>query len=166
MKHLDIGKHNYSKHQECLSDRTKLLYKHKIQDKICTLPCLQGDTYPVGSAEVLHKGWALKSKREFKRFTESQKAFLKEKFEVGESSGHKLDPEDVASEMRRVRNAEGKRIFKINEFLSANQVSSYFCRLALKRRKDSCCDQMVGEEDLDAENDVDNFRSLATLASY
>lgn len=24
------------------------------------------DTYPVGSAEVLHKGWAVKSKCEFK----------------------------------------------------------------------------------------------------
>lgn len=35
------------------------------------------DTYPVGSAEVLHKGWALKSKCEFKWFTESQKSLLK-----------------------------------------------------------------------------------------
>lgn len=56
-------------------------------------------------------------------------------FEVVESSGHKLDPEDVASEMRGVRNAEGKRIFRIDEFLSGNQVSSYFCRLDLKRRR-------------------------------
>lgn len=55
----------------------------------------------------------MKSNRELKRFTESQKAFLKEKFEVGESSGYKLDPEDVASEMRRVRNAEGKRTSKL-----------------------------------------------------
>lgn len=56
--------------------------------------------------------------------------------------------------------------FRIDEFLSANQISSCFYRLGLKRRKDSSCDQMVGEEDLEAENDVDNFRSLATFASY
>lgn len=107
--------------------------------------------------------WALKSKREFKRFTESQKAFLKEKFDVGESSGHKLDPEDVASEMRRARNAEGNRIFRIDEFLSGNQVSSYFCRLALKRRKDSRCDQMAGEEDLEAHPKHIPFRTSLSL---
>lgn len=84
------------------------------------------DTYPVGSAEVLQDGlWSQNASL-------SDSLNLKNlfwKFEVVESSGHKLDPEDVASEMRRVRNAEGKRIFRIDEFLSGNRVSSYFCRL-------------------------------------
>uniref|UniRef100_A0A8W8L988 CARD domain-containing protein n=1 Tax=Magallana gigas TaxID=29159 RepID=A0A8W8L988_MAGGI len=67
--------------------------------------------------------------------SDKEKTQGENEFEVVESSGHKLDPEDVTSKMRRVRNAEGKRIFRIDEFLSGNQVSSYFCRLDLKRRR-------------------------------
>lgn len=37
LKYLDIGKHSYSKHQECLSDRTKLLYKHKTHIQLVLL---------------------------------------------------------------------------------------------------------------------------------
>lgn len=39
-------------------------------------------------------------------------------------------------------------------------------QIGLKKEEDSCCDQMVGEKDLEAENDLDNFRSLATLVFY
>lgn len=42
------------------------------------------------------------------------------KFEVVESSGYKFDLEDVVFEMRRVRNVEGKRIFRIDEFFLGN----------------------------------------------
>lgn len=58
--------------------------------------------------------------------------------------------------MRRVRNAEGKRIFRINEFLSSFQL---FLQIGLKKEEDSCCDQMVGEKDLEAENDLDNLEA-------
>lgn len=48
------------------SNCRKHLVKRMESDKENTQGENEVDTYPVGSAEVLHKGWALKSKCEFK----------------------------------------------------------------------------------------------------
>ena len=59
-----------------------------------------------------------------------------------------MDPEIVAREMRRVRDAHGESLFSNSEFLTPCQVSSFFfSRLDAKIRK-----QPVGEP-LD-ENDL------------
>ena len=46
----------------------------------------------------------------------------------------KLDLDVVAKEMRRVRGPNGDRLFAATEFLSAQQISSFFFRLAAKAR--------------------------------
>lgn len=48
------------------SNCRKHLVKRMESDKENTQGENEVDTYPVGSAEVLHKGWALKSKCELK----------------------------------------------------------------------------------------------------
>ncbi|CAC5355561.1 PLA2G4 [Mytilus coruscus] len=88
---------------------------------------------------------------------------MTDKFEIGERSGKKCDPEDVSTLMRSVKDEHGRRLFKPVEFLSASQIASFFSRLALKKRKTGF--QEYSETDQDAENDVVNFRHLTDLAN-
>ena len=54
------------------------------------------------------------------------------KFNIGQESGTKLDAEVDVREMRRARGEDGKRLFKVPEFLTALQVASFFSRMAAK----------------------------------
>ena len=56
------------------------------------------------------------------------------KFDLGEISGRKLDRESVAKAMMAARDSEGNRFFTSTEFLTSQQVASFFSRLAAKRR--------------------------------
>ena len=60
---------------------------------------------------------------------------MKAKFDAGEESGCKADPQQVAIDMRNTRTEENKRMFSRDEWLSRNQVQSYFSRLAVLKRK-------------------------------
>ena len=84
---------------------------------------------------LLLPGWALRSSQVKRtRFTANQKDYLTKKFDLGEISGRKADPESVARAMMAARDSEGNRMFKSTEFLTSQQVASFFSRLAAKRR--------------------------------
>ena len=82
------------------------------------------------SKDPLPMGWALKSSGKRVRFTETQKAYLSEVFKVGEETGQKADPVTVSRLMRKAKALDGSRIFKKDEFLSPQQISGFFSRLA------------------------------------
>ena len=69
-------------------------------------------------------GWALKSSPRKVRFTQEQKNFLDLKYNLGEQTGKKSSGEDVARQMRRVRGQDGKRLFAVDDFLTAQQITS------------------------------------------
>lgn len=75
---------------------------------------------------VLNQGWALKCNREVKRFSSQQISCLTQKFDHGESTGYKCDPEEVGNEMRQVKNSDGTRLFRIQNFLAPYQIGSFF----------------------------------------
>ena len=79
--------------------------------------------------------WDLKSSqgRRTKRFTDKQKNYLFTKFSIREATGQKADPALVAKAMTTARNFDGERLFTSSEFLTSQQVASYFSRLASKR---------------------------------
>ena len=58
------------------------------------------------------------------RFNEKQKLYLDNKFKIGEETGNKADPAEVAQDMRFSRDSEGKRLFNVDEFLTAQQIKS------------------------------------------
>lgn len=68
------------------------------------------------------------------RFNENQRQYLDDKFEIGQESGHKADPEMVSRDMRYARTEKGQRCFTVDEFLSAQQIQGYFSRAAAKLR--------------------------------
>jgi hypothetical protein len=69
------------------------------------------------------------------RFIEEKNDYLLAKFEIGESTGRKVDANVVAQDMKRVRDSDDERLLQASEFLSSQQITSYFSRLAAKRRR-------------------------------
>ena len=59
---------------------------------------------------------------------------MEAKFNLGQSTGRKVDPDFVAKEMRRALDSDGKRLFRPSEFLTVQQITSLFARLAAKLR--------------------------------
>ena len=70
------------------------------------------------------EGWALKGTRKATRFKENQCEYLDDKFQIGQESGHKAD-------MRYARRDNGEQRFDVEEFLTAQQIQSYFSRTAV-----------------------------------
>lgn len=54
-----------------------------------------------------------------------------------------LDKEVVAKEMKRARATDGERLFLVEEFLSLQQISSFFSRMAAKVRQQPVTDQDI-----------------------
>ena len=79
-------------------------------------------------------GWALRSSEiRRKRFTASQKEYLTTKFTIGETTGCKADPVVVARDMMNARGSDGERLFSSDEFLTSQEITSFFSRLAAKK---------------------------------
>ena len=62
-------------------------------------------------------------------------AYFRKRFPLGtEETGHKLDAATVEG-MRYKKNEAGNRLFAVDEFLTPQQVQSYFSRMAAKLKK-------------------------------
>lgn len=112
-----------------------MLYVEKLQEGCSAQPVITGTVVSEQSVEVLPEGWALRSTKKAARFSAKQKAYLEEKFKIGEQTGHKADPAQVAKDMRHSKNEDGSRKFSVDEFLSASQIKSYFSRMSAKLRQ-------------------------------
>jgi hypothetical protein len=91
-------------------------------------------------------GWALRQKRSCKIFTQNQRQYLLQKFNDGIKNRRKCDPRETATEMRRLRQ------FKLNEFLSWQQIAGFWSREAKKR-------EATGTGSIEADDDdcLDDF---------
>ena len=127
-KHLSFGKCKLVPERDTLLDKAKKLYQTKLIGGTSAPATIQGDTTGKDSGEILPEGWALKSPKKATRFNEAQKHYLEEKFNLGQETGHKLDPAIVARDMRYARNKDGTRQFKMSEFMTPQQIQSFFSR--------------------------------------
>lgn len=93
------------------------------------------------SISTVEMGWALKEGRKNARFNDRQKEFLIQKFNNGLLSGHKEDPENVSESMKFSTNPDGSRMFKMDEFLTPQQIMSFFSRHA--RKSDAAREQVI-----------------------
>ena len=142
-----------------LLDCAKTEYATRLLEgvgKIPTLPNTSG-TSASTCTERLQEGWALKQMKKPYRFSDKQKSYLVEKFNIGQGTGRKVDPEVVAKEMRREKDENGVRLFTISEFLTPLQVSSFFSRLAAKVQQQTGGEPVLEEEDITAANEEENF---------
>ena len=75
----------------------------------------------------------------------------------------RLDLDVIAKEMRRARGLNGDRLFVVTEFLSAQQISSFFSRLAAKARQKEV--QVTGQDALVVEEEVILFTARDRVLS-
>ena len=139
-------------------DQAKKQYAARVVERVGKIPALTSTSASSTAkiAEGLKEGWALKQVKKPYRFNEKQKSFLVSKFNIGQDTECKTDPEIVAREMRREMDANGERLFSKSEFLTAAQVSSFFSRLAAKIRKQPV-GEPLDEDDLAAATEEENF---------
>ena len=158
-RHLSLESCSMSPERHTLMDLAKQQYATRLQEGLGPLPSLQVSSSVDSSnqGETVKEGWALKEMKKAYRFNEKQKTYLEAKFNIGQSTGRKLEPDVVAKEMRRARGTDGERLFCGSEFLTPQQVSSYFSRLAAKLRQQQV---EVTPEDVLAAEEQSNF-SLA-----
>ena len=96
-----------------------MMYFEKLEEGASAQPFVAGSVVVEKRAgHLLSPGWALRSTKKSSRFNFKQKNYLNEKFKIGEQTGHKTDPEDVARDMRHAKEEDGSRMFTPAEFLS------------------------------------------------
>lgn len=161
--HLDCGRHKYMIEHETLYDKAMNLYANKLEHGASTISQSGEEmNLQLDATNVLPMGWALKTTSKKKRFSDSQKKYLITFFQTGERTGQKANPSDVSKAMRTARNKDGARLFGKDDFLTPQQISSFFSRVAAKKKID------VNDEDDDLElnqHQVDLEMELEQLKS-
>ena len=153
--HLSFERCTKSVERANLLDYAKAEYAARLSEGVGKIPVLSATAMTTTSTVApLSEGWALKQMKKPYRFNEKQKSYLLDKFNIGQETGHKVDPEVVAREMRREKDSNGERVFSMAEFLTPLQVSSFFSRLAAKMRQHPVVQTV---EDIIAANDEENF---------
>ena len=155
-RHLSLEACELSPEKYCMLDLAKQEYASRLQEGTGIVPSLQVPASHVSADndQAYKEGWALKGAKKAERFSDAQKSYLEAKFNIGQGTGKKLDPGVVAEDMRRARGPNGERLFAVTEFLSAQQVSSFFSRLAAKARQQEV---QVTEQDVLAVEEQVNF---------
>ncbi|XP_020621914.1 uncharacterized protein LOC110059545 [Orbicella faveolata] len=81
-------------------------------------------------------GWALpKPRAGSSRFTGKVKNCLTARFDLGEQTRRKADPQQVSNDMRKATDERNNRLFDRKEWLTKSQVQGFFSRLAATRRR-------------------------------
>lgn len=127
-RHLSFERCTKSVERQSLLDLAKTQYASLLEGGVGKMPTLKSRE-PLEAEEIVsnvEEGWALKETKKSYRFNEAQKTYLEAKFNIGQTTGRKLDGETVAREMRRAIGPDGNRLFRVSEFLTAQQVSSFF----------------------------------------
>ena len=137
-RHLDYGSHKYALEHETLYDKAVLAYAAKLEQgataEVPEIPTAADIHLQQPLQEsVLRMGWALKSTKQRKRLSEKQKKYLLDIYLIGESTGYKAEPAAVAKSMRKSKNSDGDLLFEASEFLTPQQIASFFSRLSAKR---------------------------------
>ena len=155
--YMHYGKCIFVEERHSLLDKAKILYAEKLQEGSSAQPFIAGSELSEQSVQALPPGWALRSSKKASRFSAKQKAYLDEKFKIGEQTGFKADPAQVAQDMRHAKHEHGSRRFTVDEFLAPQQIKSYFSRMAAKLRQGS--HEVADEWDTQAVAEQDAYSS-------
>lgn len=156
-RHLSFEKCTTSLERFSLLDLAKTEYASLLREGVASMPTLLLSTSTLATiSSTAPEGWASKEPEKPYRLNEKQKSYLEAKFNLGQETGRKLHPDNVAKEMRRALNSDGKCLFKPIEFLTEQQITSFFGRLAAKVRQ-----QLVAtDEDICASHCIRSIQYL------
>ena len=71
------------------------------------------------------------------RFSQKVRQYLIQKFNIGQDTGKKEDPAQVAKDMRTASTMDGERMFDRTEWLSKCQIQGFFLRLSASIKQGS-----------------------------
>ena len=95
----------------------------------------------------LQQGWALSKPRTGgARFSPKVRKYFIKKFDLGELTGNKANPLQVACDVRNSGNESGDRHFTREEWLTKTEVKGCFSRLAKLRKNGGACKSRNDEE--------------------
>lgn len=100
-KHLSLEACTKTLERQTLSDIAKVKYASLLQEGVA-IPHIQPTTFTkdsiISSSSFSVEGWALRGTKKVYKFNEKQKEYLEAKFDIGQSTGRKINPEVVAIE--------------------------------------------------------------------
>ncbi|CAB4029913.1 SURP and G-patch domain-containing 1, partial [Paramuricea clavata] len=156
-KHLDGGRHKYALERESFLDKAMLRYAENLESGAASIVGQVEEIAEESKVPSIKMGWALKRVSTSRhRFNEKQKKYLIDIFLLGEQTGQKADASDVSKSMRKARNADGSLLFLSNEYLTSQQITSFFSRTAAKK---SIQVTSASNLDLDDDDDLDDLVS-------
>ena len=114
VKHAAYGECEFQSERESLLDTAKIMYSKKLWGGELSIKTgITGSAatvVPLADSQMKEEeGWALRTTKKAKAFSEKQRKFLEEKFMVGETTGRKLDHVTVARKMKIARDVDGQR---------------------------------------------------------
>ena len=143
--HLDIGDHcvKGERQSETLYDKLRRdwvdMFTTSVnitKDGTCTSGSQQNVSLSPPSDQAVRMGWALpKPRAGSSRFTEKVKNYLTARFDLGEQTGRKADPQQVSGYMRKTTDEQNNRLFDKKGWLTKSQVQGFFSRPASSRRR-------------------------------
>ena len=165
-RHLDLGKHLIRLERETQYDQVKRKwaetclsfaggYLQSVPSTSAAATADQPDSQNVPSTE---EGWALKNVRNVVNFSENVRNYLREVFLLGEETGHKASPGDVAMRMKGLRDISGKKRFQKKEWLTTLQISRYFSRLSTLNKSG----RLIRDTDATSPNDDEDEDDVLT----
>ena len=147
---------------ECLYDKLRRDWVDQFQTLSLQSESSSGattvETESLTSTSQLQMGWAFQKKHTSVRFSQKVRQYLIQKFNIGQVTGKKEDPAQVAKDMRTASTIDGERMFERTEWLSKCQIQGFFSRLSASIRQDSQKRielLSAGELDTDTEEDDD-----------
>lgn len=79
-------------------------------------------------------GWALQKKHGSVRFPQKVRQYRIQKFNIGQDTGKKEDPVQVAKDMRTASTIEGEKMFDRTEWLLKCQIQGFFFEIVCKHQ--------------------------------
>lgn len=166
--HIDVGKHVLDQERN-VYDQLRREWATKfssISSNCSNTSAVTSQTESGSDTSDCCMGWALRSTRPNPLITNCAKKYLAAKFDLGELSGQKADPNKVALDMRTARDEDNKKLFKREEWLKSSQIKGFFSRLAATRRRQACspraavCEEECNLDELQQEEDAEDRQKL------
>lgn len=135
VSHLNFGKHQYKLHPETQYDLIIRQWAAKCSSLKAKIPETHKTTITstANSSNSVPGGWAHKAWK-CSRFTERVNKFLLELFLVGEETRRKVTPPDASRRIHTLCQEGTKQRLLDKEWLTAQQIASYFHRLETLRK--------------------------------
>ena len=148
--HLDCSKHVRRLEQESMIDKAV----HEYVARLDRAPAGR-EAQSTTQRTTVSMGWALKSSQGGKtRFSDKQRDYLTSKFQIGEETGQKASPAQVSRMIMTSKDASGNRMFSSSEFLTVQQITSFYSRLVSKRSLAGHLGIQAAADDEDVEAEV------------